>query len=77
MKNIRVGRATKRVFVLLALLVCLIYLRNPRQAFASVSSCEQRCGEEGILCQSACGGDVGCIRVCEINAEECIKLCEE
>ncbi len=77
MKNIILGKTAKRVVVLVVLVVCLLYLRRPPQAFAS--SCTDACDATWRACNANCQNApvIGfCEEICNDNLTLCLARCK-
>jgi hypothetical protein len=68
-------RTIKRVVVLLALIVGLLYLRRPPQAFAFTSACQAACDSTEFQCFNNCEKNAPEVGFCEEICTDNFKIC--
>jgi hypothetical protein len=74
MRNAVSAKAGKRLLILLALIVCLLYVR-PQKASAFAPNCTTECEEEGQKCAEACRGISSCVERCDEEVTRCLAGC--
>ena len=73
MKSIILNKAAKKIVVLVALIVCLLYLRHPPQAFAS--ACQDACYATYSACVTNCEENAPVVGFCEQICNDNLALC--
>jgi hypothetical protein len=75
MNNSKIGRLTRRLFILFCLIACLALVSSGKHQKAQAFGCTQFCANNYNACMIECNGDPACQDQCRADYYFCMCLC--